>query len=548
MRRIRQLAAVAVLLVLLLGVPWAMAVTIGNPLHGWGALKAGDLSDAVVIDILAGIVWVAIWVAWAQFAIAFVTAVREALQARAQAPGSGWPDLAAAPALTARVPGEFTGIPHLARWLVATALLVGTAANIASPAARAAADTPRHAPAAVAVAVVQALPHAPAPGTATTGHASTHASPTAATRQAGTRTYVVPADGSGPDTYWDIAQTMLGSGEHWHEIWDLNRGRTQPDGSVMTQAGLLQPGWTVLVPTQGEAASGEQVVPVVADDTLTQIAVDHDSTEAAVWDANKGRTMSDGRAFTDPDLILPGDTILIPAPASTPHPAPRPQPAPPTTTTGTPTAPSTPGPASIPPVTPPATPAPTTPASTAPAANTPSAAAHSADHAQAHSSSEAPVLAFAAGGGLLLAGVSLTALVAYRRRQWRYRHPGRTIANTEPDLIRMERAVLAAGRPAQADVTWLDQALRGLVQGVADIPGARLPDVIAVRVSADDLELVLTGPAVSAPHRGGSVRTRPGGPSAAATRSRTTRSGAGTTSRRSPRWPPSGTTPRVSTG
>jgi hypothetical protein len=95
-------------------------------------------------------------------------------------------------------------------------------------------------------------------------------------------------------------------------------------------------------------------------------------------------------------------------------------------------------------------------------------------------------LAFVGGGGLLLAGVSLTALVRYRRRQYRRRRPGRTIGMTPPELIRMERAVLGAGYAGIPDVTWLDRALRSLVHGAATTPGGRCR-IIAVRMTHEDL-------------------------------------------------------------
>jgi hypothetical protein len=163
MTRIRQVGALLALLAVLVGVPTVMAATIGNPLHGWSSLKAGDLSDSVVIDILAGIVWVAIWVAWAQFAIAVVGAINAASKVRRRRQSMpGWPGPVDAQQLGPRLPGEFTGIPHLARWLVATALLVGTSAGVASTPARAFADAPPP-----AVAPVAASTTAPSTGTTT---------------------------------------------------------------------------------------------------------------------------------------------------------------------------------------------------------------------------------------------------------------------------------------------------------------------------------------------------------------------------------------------
>ncbi|HEX8093476.1 AfsR/SARP family transcriptional regulator [Jatrophihabitans sp.] len=98
-----------------------------------------------------------------------------------------------------------------------------------------------------------------------------------------------------------------------------------------------------------------------------------------------------------------------------------------------------------------------------------------------------------AGGGVLLAGVSLAALLRHRRRQFRWRHPGRTVSRTPPELQRVEHALLSTGTAGMADVTWLNEALRSLVHSLAVTDTGRLPDVVAVRMTADTLELVLTG-------------------------------------------------------
>lgn len=499
MRRIRQGGAIVALLALLAGVPWVMAATIGNPLSGWGALKAGDLSDSVIIDVLAAVVWVAIWVAWLQFAVAVVAAVRTALRiSRRPVPGGAW---AAQPALSAaRVPGEFTGIPQLARWLVAAALLIGTAAGVASTPARAFAAGPVHAPVA---AVAQVHATAPTAAAATAAHSRHIAAQPASS---GTRTYVIPRDGSGPDTYWDIAASMLGSGERWHEIWALNDGRVQADGSVMTQAGLLMPGWTVLVPgpardSSSTSASGD-VVTVKPNDNLTEIADDHGSTEPAVWARNEGRVMSDGRVFTDPNLIKPGDTVIIPGSAHT---------------TPTRTMPTTPGkqtPGGTPSRTTPNQPGgqtptsgrttssqPSTPASTAPATHSPQA--DRSDHQQtspaAQSASSTPWGEVFAGFGPVLAAGLLGALVVRRRMSWRTARLGHTIASTPPHLVPAEKATLTHGSAGAPDGQFLDFALRSLAQATADGDAAALPDVLAARMTGDELQLRLTEPHPSTP-------------------------------------------------
>jgi nucleoid-associated protein YgaU len=260
MRRLKALGATLVLLVLVLGIPLGMAATIGDPLHGWADLKVGDLTDEVLIDLLA----VVVWLAWAQFAVSVLVEVGAAVR-HVQIP--------------TRIPLVPGASQHLAHTLVGAALLLGTAtASLASP-VHALAATPGRPVAAVAS--VHAQGQTAAPRTASTpqqastlnGHQARNAT------QPQTVTYIVPSDGRGPDTYWDLAEARLGGGEHWQQIWDLNRGRTQPDGEVMNNPGLLKHGWTVLLPASAAspAAGGTHVedVTVQEGDTLSGIAQSH---------------------------------------------------------------------------------------------------------------------------------------------------------------------------------------------------------------------------------------------------------------------------------
>jgi hypothetical protein len=54
MRRVKALAALTVLLGLLVGVPAALAATIGDPAAALPDLRAGDMSDMVLVALLAG--------------------------------------------------------------------------------------------------------------------------------------------------------------------------------------------------------------------------------------------------------------------------------------------------------------------------------------------------------------------------------------------------------------------------------------------------------------------------------------------------------------
>lgn len=62
-----------------------------------------------------------------------------------------------------------------------------------------------------------------------------------------TRSYAVKPG----DSLWRIAERELGSGFRWREIYQLNRGRSFPDGRSFSNPRLIQPGWTLRLPSDG---------------------------------------------------------------------------------------------------------------------------------------------------------------------------------------------------------------------------------------------------------------------------------------------------------
>ncbi|WP_420117856.1 S8 family serine peptidase [Micromonospora sp.] len=69
--------------------------------------------------------------------------------------------------------------------------------------------------------------------------------------------YVVAAQYQGqPESLTAIARRFLGSGERSAEIYHLNTGRVQPDGSRLTDPGRLKAGWQLVLPWD---AAGEGV-------------------------------------------------------------------------------------------------------------------------------------------------------------------------------------------------------------------------------------------------------------------------------------------------
>ena len=241
----RSAGAGLALLAVVLGMPALLLLTLGPPPLPSG-LSLAVLTGAVSVDALLGVlIWV-LWLAWLQFTVCAVVEAVSALR------GSG-------------VPGHVPlsgGIQTLVRRLVIAALLVTTAA---SPATAAPAVL---APASESVAAVQAEDGARADQSPQA--AQDDAAPERAAQEAGDVTYrlgdavidpevgaqlvgrrvyiVQPPQGHYHDNLWDIAERTLGDGRAYQQIYDLNAGRTQPDGRSLELARLIQPNWYLIMP------------------------------------------------------------------------------------------------------------------------------------------------------------------------------------------------------------------------------------------------------------------------------------------------------------
>jgi hypothetical protein len=63
------------------------------------------------------------------------------------------------------------------------------------------------------------------------------------------KAYVVkPPAGRYHESLWEIAHNHLGDGRRYREIFELNSGHIQPDGSKLTIASLIRPGWVLQMP------------------------------------------------------------------------------------------------------------------------------------------------------------------------------------------------------------------------------------------------------------------------------------------------------------
>ncbi|MFD9125420.1 hypothetical protein [Kitasatospora sp. NPDC059571] len=462
------LVAGVLLAVILAGIPFGLVRYIGWPLpHTVPTLD--DLQQSVGTGTLIDVLAVVVWLLWAQFLVCVLVELRAALS------GAD---------LSVRLPAAGAS-QLLARKLVTTMLLVGAGALTVGQAASASAMPLQQGPVQRMAAVAAAVPGSAA-------QASTvQSAPTAA---ASGPVYTVQAStGSHHETLWDIAERYLGDGKRYGEIFELNKDRVQPDGGRMTEAGLVRAGWRLQLPADAKGVPGTAAAPVAGQhtvtvergDTLSKIAekeLGDGDAYPKLLEATKDVVEPGGRHLTDPDMLFPGDIIVIPGhtAATTPPTAQAPTTLPPATQPAPPSA-------SPAPATPPAAakPAPPSTEQPAPATAAPSAPADAPAPADADGQAQAPVSATQAVGGIAaLLGATTLAVIAFRRRsQQRERRPGERIAMPE-EITPVEQILDRTSSPASAAL--LDRALRTMA---AHNPG-QLPVVRAARVQADRVEIL----------------------------------------------------------
>ncbi|MFI5687708.1 BTAD domain-containing putative transcriptional regulator [Streptomyces sp. NPDC051636] len=250
---VKAFLAFVALLVLVVGVPGALAVTVGRPLPH-GAPSLDWLQREITVTTFLHVLTVIVWLAWAQFTACVLVEVKAALS------GVGLPG---------RVPGAGPS-QLLARQLVAALLLVGASAASLTPGlsqlghnlegnqkgtVAAAQQTPgtlftqpQEQAASAAAALAEQASHAAAQADAGGSTA----------KEAGTKYYrIQPPEGRHHDSLWEIAQRHLGDGRRYKEIYELNKDRVQPDGSRLSEASLIRPGWIMEMPA--DAHGGELV-------------------------------------------------------------------------------------------------------------------------------------------------------------------------------------------------------------------------------------------------------------------------------------------------
>ncbi|WP_062204007.1 BTAD domain-containing putative transcriptional regulator [Streptomyces sp. NBRC 109706] len=246
--------AIVALLALVAGVPLALASLVGWPLPRT-APSWDMLTEEISADTFVAVLAVLVWVAWAQFTACVLVEVRAAVSGVGlprRVPGAGPSQLlarqlvgavllltSAAASLTPGLSqlGQPTDSPGQGRVVAEAALVPGGGQTVVLSAGIA--DTPK-------------VNEAPAP-------AEDARTVEAAESEADQALYyrIQPPEGRHHDTLWGVAERHLGDGLRYKEIFQLNKDRLQPDGSRLTEASLIRPGWILQMPA--DAQGGELV-------------------------------------------------------------------------------------------------------------------------------------------------------------------------------------------------------------------------------------------------------------------------------------------------
>jgi hypothetical protein len=228
-------AAIAALAILTVGVPAALITVFGLPIPHHVSMSA--FTQRLSLDAIMKVLAAVVWLAWLQLVWCVIAEVRAAVRS------SGMPQ---------KVPLA-GGTQSLVHRLVTTALLLATASAVIAPAIMHSAPTVAARPGAAVTASARG-PSRAADADAATAETSG--------RHRAEKIYVVqPPAGRYHESLWEIAQNHLGNGRRYGEIFELNKDRVQPDGTKLTIASLIRPGWVLRMPGDAHGPGIEAVTP-----------------------------------------------------------------------------------------------------------------------------------------------------------------------------------------------------------------------------------------------------------------------------------------------
>lgn len=247
---VRGVLALAVLLALVAGLPWALVHYVGWPLPDhvptWDEVQA-TLLNAMSANLLLNVLAVVCWIVWAFFVLDVARCCLDAAR------GITWPQV--------RPPGP---LHEIAAALIGTVVLtlLSHRTPSTSPTMTSAVFTSDLAPVAVTAPVTPGA-STPAPATPQQSLITINSGAPAPPGMVQVTAEVQLPHNGIYDSLWRISERIYGpgGGNRWPELFQLNRGVTQPDGRTLTNPCLIRPGWhiTAYVPAPpAQQPSGPQ--------------------------------------------------------------------------------------------------------------------------------------------------------------------------------------------------------------------------------------------------------------------------------------------------
>jgi len=155
-------------------------------------------------------------------------------------------------------------------------------------------------------------------------------------------TYYVVSDGyqGQPEFLYEIAQRFLGNGNLESEIFNLNKGHEEPDGKIVANPAVIEPGWYLEMPSgaKGQGLITGQIPTYAGPETgteatyyvvtngydgkpefLSEIAqrfLGKSNLESEIFNLNNGRKEPGGQTFSNAAVIEPGWYLVLPASAT----------------------------------------------------------------------------------------------------------------------------------------------------------------------------------------------------------------------------------------
>jgi len=229
LKLLKGLAALAGLAVIVAGVPWLLLTVAGNPIPSWdtvaGLFTHPDYGGSFLMGSLLPII---AWIAWASFVFSLLTVIPSALRGvkPPQIRGLGIQQKTAS-ALLGAVIVMFGGLAGAG---------AATAAEPAAPA--------------ISHSVTSQQTHQTnAPAVDTT------------TSDAVVMKSLTVNEG---DSLWGIAESSLGDGDRYPELYEASKDIVQADGQTISNPDIIQPGWAINVPTMTQASTPTPPVPAPA--------------------------------------------------------------------------------------------------------------------------------------------------------------------------------------------------------------------------------------------------------------------------------------------